>query len=283
MSSIICSKPEYATAWVGSQLTMAMEGVTFSVSIHLDELVKSKSEANGLAIIVANEYSCRKDHEILTGTVNDLHAAREAFETLKFATLPIRNASTTEIIDVVRTASRYSYPLCYKRLAFVFSGHGDGECVYARDGKVSIQKNILNPFTPNDSPSLAHIPKLFFFDACRGDAVDQGMIVTLQTSGAVAKGSRIPSYGNYLLAYSTMPSMKAFEEPMTGGYWIQHLTKELCNEDNLDRSLGDILTKVNGKVVTEMSQRCLNIQQPIIETTLHQSIYLLREARNAGM
>ena len=80
-----------------------------------------------------------------------------------------------------------------------------------------------------------------------------------------------------------MPSMKAFEEPMTGGYWIQHLTKELCNEDNLDRSLGDILTKVNGKVVTEMSQRCLNIQQPIIETTLHQSIYLLREARNAGM
>lgn len=251
----------------------------------LSELVTSKPAANGLAIIIANGYSCRADHDTLTGTSQDLIAARDAFEELKFATLPILNASSKEIIEVVQAASSYTYPECYKTLAFVFSGHGDAKCIYAHDSKVPVQKHVFDPLMPKTSTHLANIPKLFFFDACRGDAVDQGVAVpiTLKPSGPVARGGRTPSVGNYLLAYSTMPTMKAFEQPMTGGYWMQQLAKELRSDNNIDRSLTDILYIVNDRVLTEMERdKCENIQQPVLESTLRQNIHLLKEARQAG-
>ena len=65
----------------------------------LDELVAAKPSANGLAIIVVNEASCRGDHEFLRGAAKDLEAITTAFEFLKFATLPIKNASGQQIVD----------------------------------------------------------------------------------------------------------------------------------------------------------------------------------------
>ena len=250
----------------------------------LDELVKSKPSANGLAIIIGNEISCKPEHnERLSGTIKDLEAARDAFESLKFTTVPIRNASAREIIDIVQAASNYSFPSCYKRLAFVFSGHGDETCIYAHDSRINLQTYIFDPWMPMCSPHLADIPKLFFFDACRGDDVDRGVIITLHASGAVPKGGRTPSVGNYLLAYATMPRMKAFENPDAGGYWMQHLTKELQRDENIDKSLNEILTIVTDKVLTEMERaRLCNIQQPVIESTLRKSICPIREAKAMG-
>ena len=246
----------------------------------LDKLVASKPSANGLAIIIANEKSCRPDHETLSGTIHDLHAAKDAFEVLKFATLPIRNASKQQIIDIVQSTSCYKYPKCYKRLAFVFSGHGDAGCIFAHDSEVLLQPFIFDPWMPKRAKHLADIPKLFFFDSCRGDAVDRGVSTS---NDPVPKGGRIPSVGNYLLAYSTMPTMKAFEQSKSGGYWMQHLAKELRDDDNVDYSLIEILQKVNHDVLSEMERdKCENIQQPVLESTLCQNIYLLKEAKCAG-
>ena len=250
----------------------------------LNELVRSKPSANGLAIIIGNEIGCKPEHVRLSGTIKDLEAARDAFESLMFTTLPIRNASAREIIDVVKAASRCIYPPCYKRLAFVFSGHGDATCIYAHDSAVPVQTYVFDPWMPEKSQHLADIPKLFFFDACRGNAVDQGVFITLRPSGPVAKGAgRVPSVGNYLLANSTMHTMKAFEKPNAGGYWMQHLAKELQSDMNIEKSLADILTIVNDKVLDEMeSPRFLNIQQPVLESTLRKSIYPIKEAKNVG-
>ena len=249
----------------------------------LDKLVRSKPSANGLAIIIGNEKSYKPEQVRLSGTIKDLEAARDAFESLMFTTLPIRNASAREIIDIVQAASHYAYPACYKRLAFVFSGHGDATCIYAHDLPVPLQTHVFDPWMPKDSPHLAHIPKLFFLDSCRGDAVDQG-VFTLRPSGPVAKGAgRAPSVGNYLLANSTLPTMQAFEKPYAGGYWMQHLARELRIDGNINRSLTDILHRVNAQLVAEMQHfHCKNIQQPVLESTLHESIYPIREARYAG-
>jgi hypothetical protein len=245
----------------------------------LDELVKSKPSANGLAIIIGNEVSCKPEHQPLSGTIKDLEAARDAFESLKFTTVPIRNASAREIMDIVQAASRFTYPSCYRILAFVFSGHGDANYIYAHDSAVSLQTHIFDPWMPKESPKLAHMPKLFFLDACRGDTVDQGVFTP---SGPVPKGAgRAPSVGNYLLANSTLPTMKAFEKPLAGGYWMQHLARELQLDTNIHLSLMDILVRVNHLVVDEM-QSPQFIQQPVLESTLNGSIYPIKEARYAG-
>lgn len=250
----------------------------------LDELVKSKPSANGLAIIIGNETSYKPEHQLLPGTIKDLEAARDAFESLKFTTVPIRNASAREIIDIVQAASRCTYPSCYRRLAFVFSGHGDATYIYTHDSEVPLQTCIFEPWMSKKSPDLANMPKLFFLDACRGDAVDQGVFTPI-ASGPVPKGAgRAPSVGNYLLANSTLPTMKAFEKPFAGGgYWMQHLARELQLDRNIDQSLTDILTRVNRLVIDEMqSPHLQNIQQPVFESTLYESIYPIKEARHAG-
>ena len=250
----------------------------------LDELVKSKPSANGLAIIIGNETSCKPEHVPLSGTIKDLEDARDAFESLKFTSVPIRNASAQEIVDIVQAASCYNYPSCYKRLAFIFSGHGDAKYIYAHDSAVPLQTCIFDPWMPKKSPNLANIPKLFFLDACRGDAVDQGIFTQLP-NGPIPKGAgRAPSVGNYLLANSTLPTMKAFEKPYAGGgYWMQHLARELRLDRNIDRSLTDILVRVNGLVIAEMQgPHYENIQQPVFETTLREIIYPIKEARYAG-
>ena len=249
------------------------------MAIALDDLVKSKPFANGLAIIIGNEFSCKPEHEPLSGPIRDLEAARDAFESMKFTTVPIRNASAREIIDIVQAASLYTYPSCCRRLAFVFSGHGDATYIYAHDSPVHLQTCVFDPWMPKKTPTLAHMPKLFFLDACRGDAVDQGIFTP---SGPVPKGAgRVPSVGNYLLANSTLPTMKAFEKPFAGGYWMQHLARELQLDRNIGQSLTDILVRVNHLVVTEM-QNYENIQQPVYESTLCESIYPIKEARYAG-
>ena len=169
---------------------------------------------------------------------------------------------------------------------FIFSGHGDDGKIYAHDSDVLLQQHIFDPWLPKNAPHLATIPKLFFIDACRGNAADLGVPIISDSScpsGAVAKGGRAPSFGNYLLAYSTMPSMKSFEQPKTGGYWLQHVTRELQDESNIDLSIGDVLTKVNDKLLDEMERdNCEHIQQPVLESTLRQNVYLLKEARSAG-
>ena len=250
----------------------------------LNDLVAAKPSANGLAIIVANEGSCRPDHNHLSGAVKDLGAITKAFETLKFATVPIGNAFGQDIINIVDAAAHYrSYPASYRRLAFVFSGHGDHGCIYASDMEINLQKYIFDPWMPMNSPDLAKIPKLFFLDACRGSGVDQGMPIIQCYGAPVAKGGRSPLYGNYLLAYATMPTMQAFEQPAAGGYWMQHLARELQSNGNIECSLNDILTKVNHSVLEEMERHhCPFIQQPVLESTLHEVIYPLKEAMQPG-
>lgn len=246
----------------------------------LDDLVAANPTANGLAIIVANERSCRREHRPLLGTVKDLDAITKAFESLRFATLPFRNASGQQIIEVVQTTSVCRYPDSYQRLAFVFSGHGDQGCIYSHDMGIKLQDYIFDPWMPKKAPHLADIPKLFFLDACRGNVVDPGVRVMqyYDPNAPVPKGT--PSIGNYLLAYSTMPTMQAFEQPAAGGYWMQHLARELQNNGNIECSLNDILTKVNKSVLEEMERdHCQFIQQPVLESALHDIIYPLKEAR----
>ena len=300
----------------------------------LDDLVSANPTANGLAIIVANEGSCRPDHSPLSGTVNDLYAITKAFESLRFATLPLRNASGQQIIEVVQTTSVCLYPESYKRLAFVFSGHGEEGCIYSHDMEIKLWECIFDPWMPKRAPHLAGIPKLFFFDACRGSGVDPSVrvmqyydsngpgpkgtatignylngplskgirIATIGNylngplskgiriasignylNGPVPKGTRIASTGNYLLAYSTTPIMQAFEQPAAGGYWMQHLARELQNNGNIECSLIDIVTKVNRSVLEEMERHhCQFIQKPILESALYEAIYPLKEARHGG-
>ena len=241
----------------------------------LCQSIRRRQAANGLAIIVANEGSCIRDHKPLEGAIKDLYAMKATFETLRFATLPIFNASKEQILSAVQAVAKYKlYPPSYKRIAFVFSGHGDENCIYTDDGWINPLSEVVEPLQPADAPHLGSIPKLFFIDACRGSETDKGRFVP--RGGKV----RMPSVGNYILAHSTMPRMVSYEAD-EGGLWMQTVSRQLRTKR---KSVLDVLTDVNRELLEQLASRanCETLQQPVLESTLLETVSLLEEAEQIG-
>ena len=63
----------------------------------------------------------------------------------------------------------------------------------------------MNHFSQRMLP-IFDILKLFFIDACRGPNEDKCVVVA-HGKTEPAPRIKVPSYGNYILAFSTMPSM----------------------------------------------------------------------------
>jgi len=241
----------------------------------LYQSIRRRQAANGLAIIIANESSCIREHKRLEGAIKDLYAMKETFETLRFATLPIFNASKEQILSAVQAAANYkAYPPSYKRLAFVFSGHGDENYIYTHDGWIKPLDQVVELLQPTEAPHLGNIPKLFFIDACRGSETDKGLIVP--RGGTV----RMPSFGNYILAHSTMPRMVSYEATDEGGLWMQTVSRQLRTKR---KSVLDVLTEVNEELLEELRKRgCETLQQHVLESTLLETVSLLEEAERIG-
>ena len=247
----------------------------------LRESILRRPVANGLAIIIANENSSDPSHRPLDGARRDLENMKETFEVLRFATLPILNASKEQVLAAVRAAAKYKkYPPSYKRIAFAFSGHGDKNVVYAHDGAIGTNQ-LYEPLQPKNAPHLADIPKLFFMDACRGPNEDRGVEVVARGKTEPSRDRIVvPSYGNYVLAFSTMPNMQAYEVKDVGGLWMNIVSRQLRTNR---KSILDVLTEVNHELLKEFHCRGFEVyQQPVLESTINKTFGLLEEAEELG-
>ncbi len=247
----------------------------------LQQSINLRPAANGLAIIVANERSTLPETKDLPGVRNDLEAMKNTFEELRFATFPIVNATMDQIRDVVSaaTARTTEYPPSYKRIAFVFAGHGSEGSIHTHTGPVDLQNYVFGCFQPGEAAHIGSIPKLFFIDACRGDIIEQGVQVPI--SRGANNTAKIPSIGNYILACASLYGTQSFERSDytgdlgPGGFWIQRVAKELLQSG----SVLDILTRVNRLVMQDFAASGSEVlQQPILESTLHEPLHLMDEA-----
>ena len=247
----------------------------------LRESILRRPVANGLAIIIANENSSNPSHQPLDGARRDLENMKETFEVLRFATLPILNASKEQVLAAVQAAAKYkNYPPSYKRIAFAFSGHGDQNVIYAHDGTIDTNQ-LYAQLQPKNAPHLADIPKLFFMDACRGPNEDRGVEVVARGKTEPSRDRKVvPSYGNYVLAFSTMPSMRAYEAKDIGGLWMNIVSRQLRTNR---KSILDVLTVVNRELFNKFRIYGFKVcQQPVLESAINDTIGLLEEAEELG-
>ena len=241
-------------------------------------MVQANPTANGLAIIVSNDYTPLPDLESLTGTYKDALHMKATFEILKFGVLHKHNINKVEFLDLMsQTANFTCYPESYKRVAIVFSGHGANNYqLYMQDGNLIRMEEIFYPFFPERAPLIGSIPKLFFIDACRGEGDNPGVMVP--RGGEEVIMSKVPQQSNFLVAYSTIPGYKSYEARGVGGIWLTKLADELKKKD---ASVLDILTKVNKKMKKKYQRPGWGtfMQQPELVSRLNEGVYLLREAR----
>jgi hypothetical protein len=154
--------------------------------------------------------------------------------------------------------------------------HGEEGVVCGTDDSIEIE-TLISPF--KNCPSLVGKPKLFFFQACRGEKYDQGTDSADKDSPKTCYIPRIPIEADFLYSYSTVPGYVAWRDPQQGSPYVQ----ALCNDlSTLARSedLISILTHVNHTVAYHYATGPVEDadegykQQPSIVSMLSKKLYL---------
>ena len=209
----------------------------------------------------------------LNGPRKDTEVMKEAFDYLRFLTMVRHDLPHDETDALLKLLAQYCYPKSCKRFVFTFSGHGGDGYICCEDGKTMNVNDIVTMFSPtSDNNSLAGIPRMFFFDACRGEMIDQGVVAR---GGEGEWRSTIPSTGDVLVAFATSTGHKAFEQ-FGGGLWTSILAKKLVTSSN---SIYDILTEVNEELIDKIrTMQGPSFQQPELLGRLNTIISLLQES-----
>ena len=244
----------------------------------------------GLALVIANDYrdldrgpNARKH---LPGTHEDSKDYFETFERyLKYKVILGHNLSGIEIYSAVDNLISGARHCPFGRedacVAFIFCGHGEEGVIVGQDGATVDLREIFKRFT-SSSGNLHLIPlvKLFFIDACRGENEDRG--VWIARGGEVRLESLVPSEGNMLITYSTLPHFQAYElANKPRGLFSGFLNQELRNDENLDQTWDNIIVIVTNRMEEESKKLGdqIRFQTPERVATLLRLVKPLKEAK----
>ena len=251
----------------------------------MDEKIDLKQKS-GLAIIVANDYKTFTSYKRpLDGPLQDANKAQATFESLNAECVTVINASAAELIAKCSSLGSRPHPKKFKWIVFVFSGHGENDdMIVAQDGVNVRVQELVNLF--QSQPSL--IPKIFLFDACRGNETTNTVIVprgSVDTNnGMVERGGKplntlkLPEYCNILVAFSTLPRKKAYE--FKGGLWLSQLLDRLATQNS---SVTDILNEVNSDVISFYQDMEGFMQQPQYTSTLLGNVFFTQANDDSGI
>lgn len=155
-----------------------------------------------------------------------------------------------EILKVISNAASQNHE-DNDCLVVIILSHGDLGYICANDFKYKLA-DICGYFTPNNCPTLAGKPKLFFVQACQGYGLDAGVTLqrVVETESSSSMSYKIPLHADFLIAYSTIPGYFSWRSKRNGSWFIQSLCAELeANGKRLD--LISLLTFVCRRVAVD--------------------------------
>ncbi|KAL7728221.1 hypothetical protein ACLKA6_005637 [Drosophila palustris] len=208
----------------------------------------------GKAIIFNHkEFDKSTKLSIRHGTDVDCANLERMLKQLDFEVTAYKDLCHSEIVRVIKNAASENHMQNDCILVAILS-HGELGLIWANDVAYNLA-NICNYFTPNNCPTLAGKPKLFFVQACQGDRLDGGTTMSkVQTDGDSQMSYKIPLHADFLIAYSTPPGFYSWRNKINGSWFIQSLCAELeTNGKRLD--LVTLLTFVCRRVAVDFESR----------------------------
>uniref|UniRef100_A0AAZ3QSZ8 Caspase-6 n=1 Tax=Oncorhynchus tshawytscha TaxID=74940 RepID=A0AAZ3QSZ8_ONCTS len=201
----------------------------------------------GLALIFNQEY--------FSPELRLLIAMVPKLEELSFAVRPYDNLNRQEVLAVITMADCF---LC------VFLSHGENECVFARDGKLSI-RDLTHTFKGDRCPSLVCKPKIFIFQACRGDKHDEPVSPIVDVVDCEVHANQLvvdvgtvhtlPAGADFLMCYSVAEGYFSHRETLNGSWYIQDLC-EVLQEYGTRLEITEMMTLVNRRVSLRRVENC---------------------------
>lgn len=229
--------------------------------------VYKKHENRGIAVIFNHKEYYDKNIPPRDGTDKDRDDLYTTLKDLKFdvnAYDDLRSAEIAETLSRVKDLDHSEHDC----LLVIVMSHGQLDKFYTRDETFPV-KDLWEPFFK--VPSLVGKPKIFFIQACRGNKVDKGIIVSYDEMDANNKGPKlyaIPVSADVLVMYSTFEGYYSYRHPHNGSYFIQSLVHQLKTAE--DRNLLSILTNVNREVAIKYEEK----EMCTVVSTLTRRFYL---------
>ncbi|XP_009330066.1 PREDICTED: caspase-8-like [Pygoscelis adeliae] len=277
--------PEAHARWLASSVAPDSPG-SWNKSSQL-EAYKMTSRPRGVCLIL-NNHNFAKAREAVPepknmkdrhGTDVDAAALRRVFSKLHFTIAEYRDLTAEEIR---KTVNIYQCEDHKDKDCFVccILSHGKKGIVYGVDGQEVPIQELTTSFTGQNCRSLAGKPKVFFVQACQGDACQQG--VTIETDcgeqdSSVETDARfqldcIPAEADFLLGMATLQDYVSYRSPRQGTWYIQALCQHLEYSCPRGEDILTILTAVNQEVSRKSCKPNAEKQMPQPSFTLRKKL-----------
>lgn len=177
---------------------------------------------HGFCLIINNK-NFHDDENIRWGSEFDEEKLQNLFRDLHFD-VHVRNDLTWD--EMRKVASDFAGRDHSKFDAFVFiiMSHGaEGDVIKDIAGEDITIEKLMRPFTSTRCETLRDKPKLFIIQSCRGTLEEVEKRVAdsnILPDSTLSKGV-CPKEADFLLAFSTPPSYKAYRKPGSGSPFIQ--------------------------------------------------------------
>ncbi|NWV48926.1 CASP8 protein, partial [Daphoenositta chrysoptera] len=232
-------------------------------SSQLLEAYKMTSRPRGVCLILNNHDFSRARAEIpehkhmkdRNGTHVDAAALSNVFSKLHFRVEECKDLTAEEIRETVNIFRRENHEDKDCFVCCILS-HGNKGIIYGVDGREVPIRELTASFTVQNCNSLAGKPKVFFIQACQGDAFHKG--VTIETDSgeqdsSVEQDARfqldcIPAEADFLLGMATVQDCVSFRSTTAGTWYIQALCQHLEYSCPRGEDILTILTAVNQEV-----------------------------------
>ena len=228
----------------------------------------------GNVLIINNEYFSKLSGlSRRIGSEEDVKALDKLFvEVLRWEKPHVCQNLT---VDAIKTKldfyTKFHYNGINSFFLFIMS-HGTEEGIYGVNGGIIKCETVLHYFSATNCPGLANKPKIFVFQACRGNMDDNG--VTIQTDNYSSNASKmitIPNMSDFLVLYPCVPGYTALRIEQRGTLFIQalvHFIEKYCQWDPLLK----ILIKVNQNMAHNENQLAIKMM-PCLDQRLSMKCY----------
>ncbi|NWH22108.1 CASP8 protein, partial [Grus americana] len=260
---------------------------TSSLSFQQLEAYKMTSRPRGVCLILNNHNFAKAREAVLeqknlkdrTGTDVDAAALTRVFSKLHFIIKEYRDLTAEQIRETVNIyrCKDHKDKDCF--VCCILS-HGKKGIIYGVDGQEVPIQELTTSFTGQNCHSLAGKPKVFFVQACQGEACQKG--VTIETDAgeqdsSVETDARfqldcIPAEADFLLGMATLQDYVSYRSPRQGTWYIQALCQHLEYSCPRGEDILTILTAVNQEVSRKSCNQNAEKQMPQPSFTLRKKL-----------
>ncbi|OWK58436.1 Caspase-8 [Lonchura striata] len=260
---------------------------SFNDSSQLLEAYKMTSRPRGVCLILNNHNFAKAREGVLehkhlkdrNGTDVDAAALRNVFSKLHFRVEEYRDLTAEEIRETVNIfqSADHEDKDCF--VCCILS-HGKKGIIYGVDGQEVPIRELTTSFTAQNCISLAGKPKVFFIQACQGEAFHKGVAIetdSVEEDCSVERDARfqldcIPAEADFLLGMATLQDYVSYRSPKEGTWYIQALCQHLEYSCPRGEDVLSILTAVNQEVSRKTCERDANKQMPQPSFTLRKRL-----------